>query len=88
MVHASSEAVHLGLIVSSKHIRSILLAGALLALTACDDLGLGLGDGTEKSISEAVEDAENPVRQEFIELYNPSDADVPLDGWRLSGAVN
>ena len=79
MVHASSEAVHLGLIVSSKHIRSILLAGALLALTACDDLGLGLGDGTEKSIGEAVADAENPVRQALAGTGTVADADRAIE---------
>ena len=31
---------------------------------------------------------ENPVRQEFIELYNPSDSAADLTGWRLSGAVD
>ena len=29
----------------------------------------------------------NPVRQEFIELYNPGASVVVLSGWRLSGAV-
>ncbi len=31
---------------------------------------------------------ENPVRQEFIELFNPAGAAVDLSGWRLSGAVD
>ena len=30
---------------------------------------------------------ENPVRQEFIELHNPSDTVADLSGWRLSSAV-
>ena len=31
---------------------------------------------------------DNTVRQEFIELYNPLDEALSLDGWRLSGAVD
>jgi len=31
---------------------------------------------------------ENPVRQEYIELHNPSNSAAVLDGWRLTGAVN
>ena len=31
---------------------------------------------------------ENTVRQEFIELYNPSLTGASLSGWRLSGAVD
>ena len=30
---------------------------------------------------------DNTVRQEFIELFNPSEDEVDLGGWRLSGAV-
>ena len=31
---------------------------------------------------------DNTVRQEFIELYNPLDEALSLDGWRLSGAID
>ena len=44
-MHASAEAAYLELIIGLKHSRWIFLAGALVALSACADLGLGLGDG-------------------------------------------
>lgn len=31
---------------------------------------------------------ENPVRQEFIEIYNPGPDAIDLNGWRLSSAVD
>ena len=31
---------------------------------------------------------ENPIRQEFIELYNSGPDEAVLSGWRLSGAVD
>ncbi len=31
---------------------------------------------------------ENPIRQEFIELYNSGPDEVVLSGWRLSGAID
>ncbi|YCM44387.1 lamin tail domain-containing protein [Verrucomicrobiaceae bacterium 227] len=31
---------------------------------------------------------ENPVREEFVELYNPASVDVDLHGWRLSSAID
>jgi Flp pilus assembly protein TadD len=79
MVCASSNAVYLGLIVSSKHIRSIFLASALMALSACADLGLGLGDGQEGAVEEAVEDATNPVRQALGGGGTVADADRAIE---------
>jgi hypothetical protein len=31
---------------------------------------------------------ENPVRQEFVEIYNPEPEAVDLAGWRLSSTVD
>jgi Flp pilus assembly protein TadD len=79
MVCASSKAVHLGLIVSSKHIRSIFLVSALMALSACADLGLGLGDGEEEAVEEAVDVATDPLRQAFAGGGTVADADRAIE---------
>ena len=31
---------------------------------------------------------ENPVRQEFVEIYNPGPTEINLGGWRIGSAVD
>lgn len=70
---ASAEADHPGLTFGLKHSRWIFLASALLALSACDSLGLN-GD---ESIT--AEDAVNPVQQALASTGSIADAERALD---------
>jgi len=74
-VHASAEAAYLDLIIGLKHSRWIFLAGALVALSACADLGLGLGDGEPV----VVEDALNPLRLALTPSATVADADRAIE---------
>lgn len=74
-MHASAEAAYLELIIGLKHSRWIFLAGALVALSACADLGLGLGDGELV----AVEDALNPLRLALTPNETVADADRAIE---------
>ncbi len=62
------------------------LLSALLLLGA----GIGGGIATAAPVINEIHfnPPENPVRQEFIEIYNPGPDAVDLNGWRLSSAVN
>lgn len=74
-MHASAEAAYLELIIGLKHSRWIFLAGALVALSACADLGLGLGDGEPV----VVEDALNPLRLALTPSATVADADRAIE---------
>lgn len=70
---ASVDAVHLGLIVGLKRFRWIFLAGALVALSACDSLGL------DNVVSDDQEQSDNPVRQALAAQGSVDDANRALD---------
>lgn len=74
-MHASAEAAYLELIIGLKHSRWIFLAGALVALSACADLGLGLGDGEPV----AADDALNPLRLALAPSETVADADRAIE---------
>ncbi len=83
-MHASSEAIHLGLIFSFKHSRLLLLAGALLALSACDQLGLGDSASEEEALAETV----NPVRQALANSGSVVDAERAIENRDYERAYN
>lgn len=70
---ASVEAVHLGRTFGLKHSRWIFLVSALMALTACDSLGLNNGE------PEAAESGLNPVQKALASGGSVADANRALD---------
>ncbi len=51
-------------------------------------VGLGTNNGVASFDNVVVETLADPQDGEFVELYNPTQVSVPLDGWELSGAVH
>ncbi len=79
---ASAEADPPGLTFGLKHSRWIFLASALLALSACDSLGLN-GDDLV-----TAEDAVNPVQQALASTGSIADAERALDAKDYQRAYN
>lgn len=73
MVPAKSEARHLSLLVRTKQSRWMLLAAAMVALSACETLGV------EQNQSELTKEAIDPIRQSLASAGAVADAERALD---------